>query len=835
MSGRLTYHRWALRAIVDPRMRDDEDLARQSTVTPPAAPTLTTEPRPATAATAPAGEHERYVRRDQLGRGGMGTIMTAFDRKLGRTVAIKEVRGGNADLEARFEREIVLSAKLEHPSIVTIHDSGIWPSGEPFYVMRLVPGRGLDVAIDKARDLRARLALVPHVIAVADALAYAHDQRVIHRDLKPHNVMIGDFGETVVIDWGLAKQLAGSRPSTTDLHTPSPSAETRAGDVLGTPAYMPPEQARGIATDERADVYAIGAILYHLLSGQPPYDGTATEVLEAAKHRAPSAIETVVPDVPRDLAAIIGRAMARAPENRYPTARELADDLRAFQAGRLVGAHRYSPRELFRRWLQRHRAAIGVAAAALLALIGIGATSLYRIVQARHIAEQNRAQAEGLVDFVVTDLSTKLSTTGHSDLLLTALERVSTYFVEHAPATPAERKRYAAFRDLYGRVLLERGDTVGALRETRAAHDLVVELAREGTDLNEVAVSADVDLADALHASGQSDEAVAVLRGAVARAERVVAEHPDDVERLHELARAHGSLGGELGALGQYDAARGELTANLDLAQKLLASHRGDRQFTQFVVAAHDHLGTVEAAVGNREAAIGHYRAMLELLTDLSTRAPEDAMCKYDLADAHTHLANQYRVKGDYAGALAEYDASASLLQALLTSDPGNTNVSSEITQAWIESAKVYMLEGKIEPARADLEKAIAVARPLAARDPANIRWTYQLSDAEVALGDLLSGHDTKTAIASYRDALVLRERVLAAEPNKTLYLDGVAYVHRSMGEELCQTNDEADGRVELRSSIAMYERVLAATPDDAQAKQSAPQVRDELAHCPAR
>ena len=205
----------------------------------------------------------------EIARGGMGRILVARDRRLGREVALKEMLVQTGSIARRFEHaKARITARLQHPSIISVHEAGTWPSGEPFYAMRLVTGRTLDEAIAAAKTYPERLAMLPNVLAIADAMAYAHGQKVVHRDLKPRNVVVGEFGETVVIDWGLAKDLRSIEPDSLDLGARTePSAadstaattgtgggETTLGDVIGTPAYMPPEQAEGKAVDARAVV-----------------------------------------------------------------------------------------------------------------------------------------------------------------------------------------------------------------------------------------------------------------------------------------------------------------------------------------------------------------------------------------------------------------------------------------------------------------------------------------------------------------------------------------------------------------------------------------------------
>jgi WD40 repeat protein/tRNA A-37 threonylcarbamoyl transferase component Bud32 len=325
---------------------------------------------------------DRYVERREIARGGMGRISAARDARLDRAVALKELRADLPQLRRRFAREARLSARLQHPSIVSVLEAGRWPTGEPFYAMPLIAGRPLDRAIDEAGSLDARLGLLSHVVAAAEALAFAHEQRVIHRDLKPHNVMVGRFGETVVIDWGVAKQLDAA-DGDDDAAADGDGALTSVGAVIGTPAFMPPEQARGEPVDERADVYALGAILYHLLAGHPPYQGDRDAVLRAVAAGPPPPLPAVTPGVPRDLAAVVARAMAPAPRDRYRTAHELTADLRAFLTGQLVSAHHYSTGETLRRWLARHRNAVAVAMVLTAALVVTAAISIGGITHER--------------------------------------------------------------------------------------------------------------------------------------------------------------------------------------------------------------------------------------------------------------------------------------------------------------------------------------------------------------------------------------------------------------------------------------------------------------------
>lgn len=282
-----------------------------------------------------------YTLLEEIGRGGMAAVYRARDETLGRDVAIKvsSAPGGRAELDARMRTEAIVLASLEHPGVVPVHDAGVLPDGRAYYVMKLVRGTPLGELgpADSEVDDRVRI-----VERVCETMAFAHARGIVHRDLKPDNVMVGGFGEVLVMDWGVARV---------------PRAEAEPGIVVGTPGYMAPEQAAGRSgeADERADVYALGAMLCALLTGADPpaVPALARDALAARR------------DLPRRLRAVCARALATDPAERYADAGEMAADLARFRAGRPVAAHPESWLERAGRSAWAYRAAIALVLAYL--------------------------------------------------------------------------------------------------------------------------------------------------------------------------------------------------------------------------------------------------------------------------------------------------------------------------------------------------------------------------------------------------------------------------------------------------------------------------------------
>jgi serine/threonine-protein kinase len=326
-----------LRTLVDARLRRASGSPADRTLLAPggAASTLATA--------------ERYLLREEIGRGGLGRVVAALDRALDREVAVKLVLDdAGPNVADRFLREAKLTARLDHPNIVPVHDFGRLEAAgrrQLFFCMKRIRGRDLGSILEGLRRgeaglagawTRARLLGVFQDICLG--VAYAHSKGVIHRDLKPSNVMIGDFGETLVVDWGLAKVVgeaesrAGTGGATTVLT--GGDALTLDGEVLGTPAYMAPEQAEGRLDeiDARADVYALGAILYEILTLRPPFAGKDTlDVLRQVVARDPD--PPSLAGAPPELDAVVARAMAKRREARFPEALQLHREVQLFLEG----------------------------------------------------------------------------------------------------------------------------------------------------------------------------------------------------------------------------------------------------------------------------------------------------------------------------------------------------------------------------------------------------------------------------------------------------------------------------------------------------------------------
>lgn len=344
---------------------------------------------------------------DMIDQGGVGRVNLAYDETIGRRVAVKELldefafnNAANTEVANSFLHEAKITGKLEHPGIVPVYELGRRNDGQPYYVMRYVKGETLEQSLKKCVQTESetafarRIKLLDSLIDVCDTVAYAHSKGVIHRDLKPGNIISGGFGETIILDWGLAQVLDDDDNTyfyrEALAHQRHTLSDNTTSEVLGTPAYMAPEQFAGIA-GKTSDVYSLGVILYRMITGELPYRGSLSDIQKQieARKASPSARQ-INPSAPPELTAICEKAMHNNPGERFANAGELAAQLKAFREGRMVNIYAYSKQELLRRFLAQNKAMVVMVGLLLLAVIGGAGFSVHYAKQ----MEQAKTQAE---------------------------------------------------------------------------------------------------------------------------------------------------------------------------------------------------------------------------------------------------------------------------------------------------------------------------------------------------------------------------------------------------------------------------------------------------------
>jgi hypothetical protein len=341
-------------------------------------------PGSAAAGSFPITGWERYDSLELLGRGGMGEVYKARDRRLGRTVALKFILGSDPDLVMRFLQEARAQARIDHPNICKVHEVGEF-QGKAYIAMQFIEGQRLD----KAASAMSQPVKVRLMLQVATAIHEAHRQGIVHRDLKPSNIMVerAEDGSYVpfVMDFGLAYDSSHGH------------GLTLAGALMGTPSYMAPEQARGelASVDRRSDVYSLGATLYELLAGEAPFtDATVLGTLAKVLHEEPPSLHRRVPQIERDLEIIVLKCLSKEPGQRYPSARALAEDLSRFIDGESILGQRPSLRYRVRRLARKNRALVAVSAVSLATILVLATLGVRAWLQSRRTQQQSEARAQ---------------------------------------------------------------------------------------------------------------------------------------------------------------------------------------------------------------------------------------------------------------------------------------------------------------------------------------------------------------------------------------------------------------------------------------------------------
>jgi tetratricopeptide (TPR) repeat protein/tRNA A-37 threonylcarbamoyl transferase component Bud32 len=710
--------------------------------------------------------------------GGLGRVYLARDEELGREVALKEIRrdkAAAADLRTRFVLEAEITGGLEHPGIVPVYSLGAHDDGRPFYAMRFVEGDSLKEAIEAYHGARPRpdpggvefRRLLGRFVDICDAIAFAHGRGVLHRDIKPGNVILGRHGETLVVDWGLAKATGRAEPGTGERglvpSSASGSAETLPGSALGTPAYMSPEQAGGDlgAVGPWSDVYSLGATLYCLLCGRPPFEGEPNEVLRAVRRGALRPPRSIDPALDRALEAVCLKAMALRPEVRYGSCRALAEDVERWLADEPVSAWREPPPRRAGRWARRHRTAVvGAAAAALVGLIGLAAVAVvltwsYRELKAASAetsralkaetqalvqSEEARRRAEAVLGFLKEGVLAAARPEGQEGGLgvgATVRQAVDA----------AEPKIAGSFRDqpiVEADVRTTLGDTYLLLVDCPLAirqYARAAELRRSklGPDHPDTLQSRD-GLAKAYFEAGRIIDAIKLHEATLAQREsKLGPDHPDVLSSRDGLAKAYVEAGRTIDAIKLHKATLAQRESRLGPDHPDVLSSRNNLAIA-YIVADRpaDAIRLLEAALAQRESTLG----------------PDHP----DLLSSRNNLAGAYQADDRIADAIKLHEANLRLCESKLGPDHLHTLVSRN------NLASAYQVAGRTDDAIELLEANLRLYESNFVPDHPNMLKSRH----NLALGYRAAGR-TADAIGLLEANLKRRESKLGPDHPDTL------------------------------------------------------------------
>jgi eukaryotic-like serine/threonine-protein kinase len=701
---------------VEERLRAAEDLDDDFLASPATEilAALLDEPD-AGAAEPPAGDG-RYEIGELLGEGGMARVYRAFDHQLGRPVALKILSTADPETPRRLLSEARAQARVRHDRVLDVYETGEL-GGRPYIAVRYAAGGTLEDLDGLSLENRVRL-----VAQAAEGLHAAHREGLLHGDVKPSNVLVeetpdGDL-RAWIGDFGIAVELAdGGEPTA----------------LAGTPRFMAPELRRAAGgghagIDRRADVYSLGVTLLQVLTGEPP------PALGIGSGTGWAEIHDAAPDLPPDLAAVIARCVAHEPADRYPSARAVAEDLRRFLDGEAVEA--YADRLTYRwaRFAARHRRLLtvaGVSALLLAAALVVAAVMGVSAVRANARADQRRAQAEELIDFMLLDLRGKLQPVGRLDLLDDVGERALRYFgaVPESELTDGELAHRSTALHQIADVRIQLGDLEGAERPLAESLELARALAAR-----------DPDNPDRLFGLGQSEFWAGYAhweRGDLAAArphfeayeevsERLVALEPGRADWRAELSYAHSNLGSLLQAQGDLPGALDRFRRTLAIDETLTAEaegspEEGDRRFD--LALTHNTVGVVLERMGRLDEAVEHYRADLAIRRALDERDPENRRWREFLGTSHQYLGGLHLARGELGAARRHLEPSRRIFTALVAHDPDNTAWRYKLAWSEIRLGQVQTASGRAGAAREAWERAAREADALTAVDPASFDW----------------------------------------------------------------------------------------------------------------
>ena len=837
-------------------------------------------------------------------RGGLGEVHVALDTELNREVALKEIQSRHADhpqSRARFTLEAEITGGLEHPSIVPVYGLGTYADGRPYYAMRFIRGDSLAERIEKfhksdatglntgERTLELHK-LLRRFIDVCEAIQYAHDRGVLHRDLKPGNIMLGKYGETLVVDWGLAKPLTrgpGHPPSesvtveTADdeplliLASGSGSAPTEMGAVVGTPAYMSPEQASGRLDQlgPASDVYSLGATLYTLLTGRAPFEsevgvGELLKRVTAGDFLPPRQISAAVP---KPLEAICLKSMAVKPADRYASPAQLRDDLEHWLADEPVSAVTDTVIERVARFTRKHRSWALAAAVALLLVAAVSIVAAVLINEqknqnaelaadnlalarqeeaARKMADTRRAEAEAArqdaqanarradeqsalalktLNTVVYSIQKELAEIPaarpvRQKLLTHALDGLQAVAGAADTARQTSRSQFVTYNEL-GNMLAVLGSPYFA-EQRQKAHEIALRLAKADPSDREAQRDLWVSsnkLGEAREALGNLPEAKKHFEEGLAICRRLAEGDPENAQALRDLVVSHNFLGGVSLALGEYAEAKKHFEQQLAISRRLAEADPTNVEAQRDLAIPYNKLGEVSYALDDLPEAKKHFEQYLEITRRRAEADSANSQAQRDLSVAFSRLGDVNLDLGNLDDAKHHFEQDLDISRRLADADPENTELQRGLAIAYNQLGELTRAQKDFKAAKKYFTQCLEVFRRVAESNPAIVKAQRDVSVAHERLGDVsLALKDVPDARQYYQHALEIRHRLAEADPTSALVQVDLGYLHTGLARCEMAAENYVGAKEELAQSIAILTKLEASGQLEHQARWQA-------------
>ena len=799
--------------------------------------------------------------------GALGEVFLAKNVELNRDVAlnfIKPSRVRDPESLRRFRQEAEVTSRLEHPGIVPIYALGSDAAGAPCYAMRFIWGKTFQDRIsafhatdqpgrDPSERSLALRELLHRFVSLCNTVAYAHNRGILHRDLKPRNVMLGKYDETLLVDWGLARPFdrdhlassADEEPLTLTSGSGGSGSGAATVGMVGTPAYMSPEQAsaRWETIGAATDIFSLGAILYAILTGLPPYGGLwRSDVLEKVKLCEFPRPRQIKADVPPALEAVCLKAMEPKPEQRYATALDLAADIRRWLAGEPVTAWREPLALRTRRWMRRHRTLVTSAAAVLIfSLAGLmGFTAVLagknrELAQERLRAEEREALA---IDAVrkfrdAVQATPELKNRRELDSLRkTLLKEPLEFFGKLRDQLQADRdtrpevmaKLASANFDL-ATTTRQIGGISDALRSYTESSGILERLARDNPAVTEyqskLAKSLNA-IGVRLHEMGHPRKALASYRRAQAVWERLARAIPPVAEYRSDLSKSHNNIGQLLSETGHPAEALESHTKALAIREQLAHANSAVTEYERDVARSHDRIGLLLHKTGHHTEALKSYQQALEIQERLARDNPSVTNYQRDLAASCHSFGIVLNDTGHPAEALESYRRAVAIRQRLATDNPSVVELQLDLARSQVNFGNRLNDMGHAALALESFQSAQATGERIARDNPTITKFQRELGASLVGIGEIYSKMAQPTqALESYRKSLAIWERLTHDNPADHSDRSALGITLQDMAEIEMGQRRWQNARELLERASQSQRAALAAMPGDPAIKRA--------------